>query len=184
MDNAYFQRGARSSNFRLIRRGFHLTTVIDRPHDRLKRWGVDPSGLPSWKKSGRDIVIIPPSEWYVRIFDAQFWLDETVVTLRNTTDRPIRVKSNKPERLEDYLSSAWAMVTFGSAAGVEAAMAGVPVFAGPICPCIPISAGTLEQIETPQYHDRAPWLASLAYATWSEDEIDRINLEDYDYTCV
>ena len=74
-------------------------------------------------------------------------------------------------------------MTYGSVAGIEAAILGIPVFSGPICPTLPISAGTLEQIENPTLHERRPWLCSLAYANWRISEIPKIHLEDYNYTC-
>lgn len=175
VDNAYFHRGARSTKFRLIRKHVHLTNVLDRPADRVT---VTPR---PWK-TGRNVVVIPPSPWYVKIFGCGSWLDETVSRLKASTDRPIQVKYLKSEPLADYLADAWAVVTYGSVAGVEAALHGVPVFSGPICPSLPISSGAVENIETPKYPDRGPWIRSLSYATWDQREIDSINFEDYDYS--
>ncbi len=180
LDNAYFKRGSRSNHFRLIRKGFHLTRLLNRPDDRMKQLGLR---CQPWRKTGRHIVLIPPSVWYLRILGAHDWTAQTLVTLSQVTDRPVRVKWDKKLPLSDWLADAWAVVTYGSVAGVESAIAGVPVFAGAICPCLPITAGPIDRIDTPEYHDREPWLASLAYANWSTAELDSINLEDYDYSC-
>lgn len=177
MDNAYFKRGPRSTNFRLIRRGFHLTRLLDRPADRRQMWGVN---VKPWK-SGRNVIVIPPSPWYVGIMECGAWLDETMAKI--STDRPIIIKRNKREPLADYLADAHCLVTYGSVAGLEALLAGIPVFSGPLCPTLPVSAGSLSDIENPKLLDREPLLRSLAYANWKLDEIPKLNLKDYDYRC-
>lgn len=177
VDHAYFQRG--DSTFRLIRGDIHLTHIIDRPRDRLKRrWNVQ---MRDWRRNGSRVIVIPPSEWIDKLFKQPRWLEQRLSALRRNTDRPIYVKSNKLEPLEPLLEDAWAVVTFCSTAGLQAALAGVPVFAGPQCVCYPVSAGSVSKIEAPELKDREPWLAGLAYATWSIDEIDRINWDDYNY---
>jgi hypothetical protein len=181
MDNAYFGRGPRSRAFRLVRGALHLTHLLDRPADRLARWGAR---CEPWRKSGTEVVVIPPSPYHAAFYGAEAWLTETVSKLKSCTERPIRVKYDKKEPLPPILANAWAVVTYGSVAGVEAALTGVPTFAGPICPTLPISAGPIECIDSPHYADREPWLASLTYANWSSDELDRINIKDYNYLCV
>jgi hypothetical protein len=176
VDNGYFDR---QNCFRLIRGHVHLTELLDRPGDRWDRLNIK---LRPWQTNGRHIVVIPPSEWYVTLFKCADWLFDTRITLEKHTDRPIVVKHGKGG-LEQELQDAWAVVTYGSVAGIEAAILGVPVFSGPICPTLPISAGSLEEIETPTYRELRPWLCSLAYANWRVSEIPKIHLEDYRYTC-
>lgn len=179
VDNPYFNRSAQRSSFRLIRKHVHLTTLLDRPRDRADKFKLT---LAPWRKGGADIVVIPPSPFYKTIFGAEKWLDETVAKLLEITDREIRVKYNKKFPLEKYLQNTHAVVTFGSVAGIEAAMMGVPVFSGPICPSLPITAGPLANIETPFYSPlRQEWLNSLAYASWTMDEFAKINKADYNY---
>ena len=72
-------------------------------------------------------------------------------------------------------------MTFASVAGVEAAVAGVPVFATQRCPTWPITAGPIEAIETPVLADRGPWLRSLGYACWHMDELDELDIGNYGY---
>jgi hypothetical protein len=60
---------------------------------------------------------------------------------------------------------------------------GYPVFSGPICPTLPISAGPLENIESPVYSDnREAWLRSLSYAQYTMEELHKMKLEEYDYS--
>lgn len=179
VDNPYFNRADKRNNFRLIRRNVHLTRLLDRPDDRSRKFKIV---LKPWRKRGKSIVVIPPSPLYVKIYGADNWLRDTLQTLKQVSKRRVRVKENKLEPLEPYLKGTHAVVTFGSVAGVEAAILGVPVFSGPICPTLPISAGALENIDSPIYSDlRQEWINSLAYASWSMAEFPKINRADYNY---
>ena len=178
-DNAYFKRGG--NRFRLIRKGFHLQRILDRPDDR---WRALEIPIHPWRKTGRDVVVIPPSAYHVELAGDRNWLNRTVKRLGEITDRPIKVKHGKGD-LPAYLKDTWAVVTFASVAGVEALVMGIPVFSGPLCPTLPVSAGPIENIEKPEYLDREPLLYGLAYASWDTEELfgGKIQLEDYEYQC-
>ena len=88
-DNGYFDR---ANHFRLIRGNVHLTTLLDRPGDRWDRLGIKPR---PWRANGNQIVIIPPSEWYVQLMKCKGWLAYTRNTLEKHTKRPIVVKHGK-----------------------------------------------------------------------------------------
>ena len=181
VDNPYFNRSSQRNTFRLIRKNVHLTTLLERPDDRARKFGLK---LLPWRKGGlwKDIVVIPPSPYYEKIYGAENWLKQTVNQLMRVTSREIRVKYNKSIPLEGYLKRTHAVVTFGSTAGVEAAMLGVPVFSGPICPSLPVTAGNINHIDNPHYpENRQAWLNGLAYATWTFDEFQGINKTDYWY---
>jgi hypothetical protein len=186
MDNAYFLRAARGLQFRLIHSGVHLTKLLDRPADRFEALNsVSPIVVEPWRKTGRSVVVIPPSPHQKNALGFSRWRDETASRIRQVTDRPIHVKETKDEPLRKYLADhdAWAVVTFASVAGMEAALMGYPVFASERCCAYPVSAGPLERIETPEYPDRMPWLHSLAYAQWHLRDLPKLDLEEYDYTC-
>ncbi len=180
-DHAYFDRGWDKHHFRLIRNGHHLTKVLDRPDDRLKRWNVK---IEPWRTGGRDIVIIPPSTYYVEIYGLKDWLQNTIAELKRHTDRHIHVKQSKGRLRECLLEEhdAHAVVCCISAAGMEAALLGVPVFSTPNCCSWPITAGPLEQIETPERPDRHAWACSLAYANWHADDLAKIDFRSYCYS--
>lgn len=179
MDNAYFGRSPRGKNFRLIRAAVHLTTLIERPDDRLLR--LAPKVMP-WRTEGKSVLIIPPSPFYSAVYpESVGWLEATKKRIQRVCSRPIVIKATKNEPLEPFLARAWACVTFASVAGLEAALFGVPVFSTPRCCTWPINAGELEEIDSPRRSEREPWLAGLAYATWSTDELDRIDWNDYQY---
>lgn len=177
-DHSYFKRGWANGNFRVIRNGFHLTEILDRSDDRLKKFGVE---IEPWRKTGREIVIIPPSQAQTAMFENPSWLCDIEAKLARITDRPVTCKSSKQTPLRDYLSDAWAVVTFASVAGVEAALMGVPVFSTDQCPSWPIS-GSLDNIESPNYADnRREWASSLCYASWNWEEMPQIKWDDYRY---
>ncbi len=187
LDNVYFPvalaqkawrrtlgRALPNAGFRLIRNGFHVTKLQNVPDDRRKK--LCREELKPWR-SGRDVIVIPPSIYFQDIYGSHGWTDATVAKLQTQTDRPIRVKYQKSIALRDWLADAHCMVTYGSAACVESILSGVPVFAGPICPALPITAG--DDIEKPIYHDREPWLNSLAYAQWNLEELRDMDLTEY-----
>ncbi len=185
-DNSYFDRGPRSGNFRLIRKGIHLTHVLP---EQPGRSVVVPEPEP-WRKlepgrTRQSIVVIPPSPYLIAIWDEQSWLADTLEELRAYSTKPVIVKQDKRDHLRDYLrvNDACAVVTYSSVAGVEAALWGYPVFAGNRCPAKPISAGALKDINNPQYPERKEWLRSLAYANWSVTRMGEVNLKEYNYQC-
>jgi len=178
-DHSYFKRGWDKGNFRCVRNGLHLTRILDRPDDRLRRFEVE---IEPWRKTGREIVIIPPSEAQIAIYGNSDWLVNVETRLSEITDRPVTSKTSKQTPLRDYLSDAWCVVTFASVAGIEAALMGVPVFSTSNCPSWPVSAGRLEDIETPQYaENRSEWASSLCYASWNWEEMKNIKWHDYYY---
>jgi len=144
----------------------------------MKMFGVK---IEPWRKTGSKIVVIPPTEFQKQL-GCYHWTEETENRLREITDRPVVVKHEKGNFAE-FISDAWAVVTWASVAGIEAAFLGVPVFSTDKCPSYPVNAGPLEKIETPQYPENRHELAcSLAYASWNLSEIKKIAYKDYDYS--
>lgn len=177
IDHAYFKRGWEKGNFRVCRNWVHQTQIFKRPDDRFKKWDVK---IEPWRKTGSKVVIIPPTV-HQKPMAVPGWVEATEATIKQNTQRPVVIKWEKGG-LREYLQDAWAVVTWGSVAGVEAALMGVPVFAGEKCPAHPVTAGPLEKIETPEYaENRHEWACSLAYASWNWEEVERINFKDYWY---
>jgi hypothetical protein len=178
-DHSYFQRGWHRGHLRCVRNGLHLTKLLKRPDDRMKKFGVE---IEPWRKTGTEIVIIPPSKAQIDVLGCGDWLVNVESRLSEITDRPVICKYSKEPSLRDYLNDCWAVVTFASVAGIEAAFMGIPVFSTDQCPSWPMNAGTLEDIERPVYVDnRAEVAASLAYASWHWDEMPKIKWDDYNY---
>jgi hypothetical protein len=178
-DHAYFNRGWHRSNFRVCRNGLHMTEQLIRPPDRFDRTGYE---VEPWRKTGREIVIIPPTDAQMAVYGNHEWLLRTETRLCEITDRPVTCKRDKSTSLRQFLDDAWAVVTYASVAGVEATLMGVPVFSTEHCPSWPVNSGRLEDIETPTYADnRREWASSLAYASWNWDEMKSIKWDDYRY---
>ena len=112
------------------------------------------------------------------------WLKECAVELR-TYRRPVVFRphpsaslfpikgckySKKP--LSDDLQNAWAAVTFNSNSGVEALLAGVPVFAFDEGSMVwSVCNRSLAGLASPCLPDRKQWLNDLCYAQWTLDEM-------------
>jgi hypothetical protein len=164
VDHSYFNRGWEHGAIRLVRNAPHLTTLLDRPRDRADKFGVV---LKEWRRNGSHIVIVEPSIHLRNLYWSPWIVDGAESILRRHTDRRI-IKVTKEMGVKHYIPGAWAVVCPFSVAGVEAAIEGIPVFSTPNCPTWPISAGQLEQIETPRLvKNRQEWVNSLAYACWN-----------------
>jgi len=181
LDHSYFKRGWVKQNFRACRNWVHQTSIVKRPDDRLKRFDVQ---ILPWRKTGNKVCVIPNTEAQKQALGGQGWVEATVKRLKEVTDRPVEVRGkDHGEPFIQYLHDVWAVVTWGSVAGVEAALYGIPVFAEPTCPAHPVSAGPIEKIDTPEYaENRHEWACSLAYASWHWKEVGRVEWKDYHYS--
>jgi hypothetical protein len=172
IDHAYFNRG-HGRTYRITRNGYEAGPIRSCPRDRFAALGLD---IVPWRKSGREIIVCPPTEYFTQAHGCSNWLEETLAALRSATDRPIVVRQ-KPTPgeptvpLSKALETAHALVTHSSNVAIEAACLGTPVFVAPMSAAAPIGRTNLQQIESPAYPDREPWLAHLAYNQFSFDEI-------------
>lgn len=174
-DHSYFNRGWEKGMFRLVRGAIHLTRICPGKHDRLKTLGVE---IQPWRENGNHIVVIVPGSYIAGWLHIEHAVHDMVAEVKRYTDRPILMQP-KGYRLSDALKGAWAAICPVSVGGVEAAIAGVPVFSTALCPTWPINPGPLCDIEKPALHDRYEWAQSLANASWRCDEIHMIDLESY-----
>lgn len=180
LDHSYFKRGWANQHLRICRNWVHQTKTFPRPDDRLKKFEVQ---IKPWRKTGRKVAVIPNTVYQYQALGGEHWVRDTVKRLKEVTDRPVEVREKgHGVPFVEYLQDVWAVVTWGSVAGVEAAINGIPVFAEPTCPAHPISAGPLDKIDAPEYADnRHEWACSLSYASWHWSEIESINFKDYWY---
>jgi hypothetical protein len=140
-----------------------------------------------WRKDGKHILLCGQVPWDASVdhVDYPSWLHFIAGQIQHRTDRPVIFRphpqakmslagcqqSTKKTLLED-LEDCWAVVTFNSNSGVEAAIEGIPVFTfdkGSMA--IPVANMWLDQLESPQMPDRHQWLQDLAYAQWTLDEM-------------
>ena len=172
IDHAYFDRG-HSKSYRIARNAYEAGPVRDCPPDRFDALHV-PIG--PWRKGGREIIVCPPTEYFMAAHGCTDWLETTLATLKNVSDRPIVVRA-KPRPgeaavpLPQALETAHALVTHSSNVAIEAVCLGTPVFVSQASAAAPVGRTDLEAIELPFYPDRASWLAHLAYNQFAFEEI-------------
>lgn len=177
-DHAFFRRG---KFYRVaMNRYQYQPTTHDlrhaRPHRLRELCGRTPET--EWRTEGSSIVICPQSEVYMKQFgiDAHQWTMGIVEYLSRYTDRPIVIRwKSQAQRhpIEIDLHNAWALVTFASAAAVDALLVGVPIFVlAPWASCASMGLSDLSKIETPaRPAHRLPFLWTLAENQWTLSEI-------------
>lgn len=148
--------------------------------DRRERVGVGTCAL---RKYGREVIVLasrgigPPG-----IASPRGWTEQTATLVRAQTDRRVRVRAHPGEGpripLEQDLADAWCVVTWASAAALQAMLLGIPVFH-----CLPqwIGAaaatrwtGARGELERAEHADPGLALAfdAVSRGTWRTDEIE------------
>ena len=164
---------------RIVPNNLQHDTVIPRPSDRWNQLGLEISN----RRRGSSIMIVAPDEKPCKFYDIELdtWLNQTVATIKQHTDRPVVIRQRtrsrnerKTNRLEHSLLDVHAVVTFNSIAATESVLAGVPVFAlAPFNAARPVANLDLTKIETPWFPDRTQiqdWANHLAYGQFHIDE--------------
>ena len=153
--------------------------------------------LTPWKETGSNIVIATQrsdSEQWNEQPDATTWVADTIKQVRAHSNRPIILRTHPRQRVvpppgctyqvpqklansyDDFdfdqcLRDAWAVINWNSGPGVQAAMAGVPVFVGASSLAAPVGNQDLSHIEKPVRPDRANWLVDIAHTEWTVNEL-------------
>jgi hypothetical protein len=156
--------------------------------------------LKPYRRQGGHVLIIGqnPGDASLRGIDIFQWMHETVVEARRLTNRPIIVRphpvtppvlmrqfeqrfSTLPGIVIDYpptrpvravLQDCWVLLAYSSSATIDALIEGVPcITSSPANMAWPVSDHTLERIDQPTLYPREQWLADLAYAQWSPEEM-------------
>jgi hypothetical protein len=154
------------------------------PSDRFEALGL---AIGPWRTDGDHVVLCGqvPTDASVQHVAHEAWLADTARALARATHRPILYRphplgpgrpvpgttSSRGRSLEQDLEGAWACVTFSSNAAVDAALAGIPVFAcdeGSMA--LAIANRDLSDIDRPAMPDREQWAFDLAYAQWTLEE--------------
>ena len=159
------------SQYRFHINAFQMSRIRNVPDDRWKRLNTP---VTPWRKGGRHIVIAAPTETYSKMHGCEDWIAKTVTALAKVTDRQLVIRDKEHFRrrpIQKDLDGAHCLVTHGSNAGNEAVILGCPVFVDKSCAAALVGLTDITQIERPIYPDRGPWLHSLAYSQFREDEI-------------
>lgn len=165
----WLPRGENGGYYRWHLNCFQMQTIRDVPADR---WSSLAISLAPWSRGGVHIVVAQPPMTYATFHGIPDWTGETLARLKMLTGRPIVVRDKEDKRpLQEDLRSAHCLVTHGSIAAVEAVILGCPVFVDPSSAAALVGQTDLSKIEKPIYPDRQPWLNSLAYSQFNEDEL-------------
>lgn len=167
----------RRTFYRITKNGYQHDGRGTAPNDRFEFWHRP---IQPWRKSGGHVLVCPNSAVYFNLFglDVQAWLNNVVDTIRQFTDREIRIRwkvQSRATHIREDLVNCWAVVVFSSAAALDALLAGVPVFVlAPFAAGARMGLSDVTQIESPLYpDDRESFFAVLAYQQWTLMEIFR-----------
>lgn len=165
--------GDQSGFYRWHLNAFQMQAVRSVPDDRWRSLKASRCVRP-WQKNGRHIVIAAPTRTYGRFHRTESWIADTIDALARVTDRQLVIRDKeqyKRRPLQKDIDGAHALVTHGSNAAVEAAILGCPVFVDRSSAAALIGQTDITKIESPIYPDREPWLRSLAYGQYHEQEL-------------
>lgn len=171
LDHGYINPGHYEGYYRISRNG--RQTIIDPDYGwsgkRFEALGVE---LKPWRKTGTNILIIPPTGPVAQFYnmDPGKWLGDVTFALAKHTDRPVKIKKKEEGDLEEYLSDAWCLVTHSSNCAVDALIAGIPVITLGESIAEPMS-WTFPDIERPCWHDRENWIRGVANNQWTLNEM-------------
>lgn len=179
-DNSYFDK-ARGTQYRVTRNRLQHTGHGMTDGKRFADLDIE---IKPWRKDGNHIVLCPQSDDFMRriVGYTGNWLTNITQALMLRTERPLvvrhwnRDKQAAAATLHDDLRNAWALVTWSSAAAIEAILAGIPAISMGQCAArIPgITLDNIEAINGEAFQfDRYEWAGVLADNQWTMDEIKR-----------
>lgn len=183
IDTGYFGNKLTKLYHRIVKNNLQHGDIVPRPDDRWKRLNIQ---IQPWRTPGRKILIAAPDEKPCIFYNIklQDWLEQTVSTLKQHTDRPIEIRQRAKLRIDrvqnDTLAEALtrdvhALVTFNSVAAVESVLNGVPAFTlAPANAASPVALQDLSKIETPYRPDSEKlyaWACHLAYGQFHVKEL-------------
>jgi len=160
--------------YRLTKNHYHIQTIqelTDEDNERIKKY-KQYIKLQPWKSDGNYILIIAPSHFQIAYHNIGSWVDDTIKTLKQYTDRPIKVRDKKSSKpLREEVQSAYAIVSHNSAVVVDAVLNGVPVFCDKMNMGVPMGLTDFSKIEQPIKPARLKWIHSLLANQFTMTEI-------------
>lgn len=171
-DHAYY---GRKQFYRVTRNRYQHDGIGESNGQRFAGFGRP---IQPWRKHGTHVLICPQSDNHFRQFGLTQagWLADVTAKIRAVTDRPIRTRLKFDRTPIDHdLVDCWAVVTFSSAAALDALIAGVPVFVlAEFAASYRMGCPDLSQIESPiRPEHRDSFLAVLADQQWTLEEMSR-----------
>ena len=146
--------------------------------DRWSRLKID---VKPWRTDGDHILVLPQRGIGERgVAMPSNWISTATKKLALVTKRPVVVKGHPGskaatrtmQQLEPYLENCWAVVTWGSGAGIKAITQGIPVFHElPKWIGAPAAKFGIRKLEEPYLGDRSEMFHKLSWSQWTLDEI-------------
>ena len=164
--------------------------------ERFSSWhGVS---LKPWRPGGEHILILAQRPKGFNMFtDQDSWLDKTISTIRQHSQRPIMVRMHpgdgtrfkqieklqkrygnsvsisEHENIRDALTNCWCSVGYASTPNVVSAIEGVPVYVEEPNKswAKDVCFTDLSLIENPPTPDRDSWIHKIAAIHWSNEEV-------------
>lgn len=175
-DNSYFD-ATRGDYFRVTRNGLQHSGTGPSNGKRFASLRID---VKPWRRRGDHIVMCPQSDHFMTVIAgvAFDWTRHTRDALARFSGRPLRLrewnrdKSALSATLPADLDGAHALVTWSSAAAVEAVLSGVPVVCTGPCAAAPMG-GDIADIECLPTPAREQWAGVLADNQWTVSEFRR-----------
>jgi hypothetical protein len=155
--------------------------------------------LMPWRSNGGHILIFcqRPKGWNLFGNDQDLWLQQTIETIRNHSQRKIHIRMHpgdgtkekqieklkkrygktirisEEENIRDALTNCWCGIGYNSTPTTVAAIEGIPVYVtDPVNSWASDIAFTdLSQIENPPLPDRSEWVEKIANIHWSNEEV-------------
>ena len=164
----------------------------DRPDDRFNKLKVEPQKRRTHPNNGT-VLICGSSEKYHAFHSLDHptdYADRLMRRIRKQTDRQIVYRpkpswknakaitgaalSTGSQSIKDALRSCHVLVTHGSAAAMDAILAGVPAIVLGNSIARPVAETFLENLENPFWppnHLLQRWCNAMAYTQWSTEEL-------------
>lgn len=185
----------RNQTWRLMVNGKNCLLSTGNNQQRFNWMGIQ---LRPWHNDGKHILIAcqrPESQQWQGRPDINTWLEHTVAKIKQHSDRPIKIRPHPryrsirlPHGCElstpisisgtydefDFVKdcyNAWCVVNVNSNPGVEAVLAGIPVFVDSSSMAAPVGNLDLDSIENPATPCRQQWAWDLAHTEWTVEEI-------------
>lgn len=174
IDNAYFDK-TRGTHFRITQGAIQHDGQGQSSGERFRALALQ---IKPWRTDGEHIVVCPQSDSFMRDI-AEWkgnWLSDAVRTMALFSNRRFKVRNwdrNKSilmATLAEDLKNAWILVTYSSAAAINALLAGIPVSAAEGAAYL--MGVNIKHIEQPIYpEDRERFFGVLADQQFTLDEM-------------
>jgi hypothetical protein len=152
--------------------------------------------LKPYRTSGNHILVCCQRNggWSMKGLSVNDWMNSTISTIRQFTNRPIVVRVHPGDRkwknwfklqhanvtisskhIKEDLQNAWATVVYNSSPSVASLIEGIPTFVTDPQPEFSQVNGVcntnLKRIEDPKLFDRQAWIERLSMCHWNFDEL-------------